>query len=154
MTRRLMGIFFAPLLVAQCAATLTPTEPVQGRAQLPATPTGVEVQPAAPFGVPVILPAGVYRWDDPRIAKPGIIEAPGPTYTMEALLKKVNGYVLLHGIIGTNGEMTDVRLLQPLEASLDDAARQVMSRWRFRPATLDGEAVPVAITVKMAFTTR
>jgi len=73
---------------------------------------------------------------------------------MEALLKKVNGYVLLHGIIGTNGEMSDVRILQQLEASLDDAARRTLSQWRFRPATLNGEAVRVAITVKMAFTTR
>ena len=73
---------------------------------------------------------------------------------MEALRAKLPGNVLLQGIVDPNGAATDVRVVQPLEASLEEAAREAFAQWEFQPAIRRGEPVPVATSIKMEFTMR
>jgi protein TonB len=77
-----------------------------------------------------------------------------PQYTADALRAKVRGSVMVQGIVDRNGVVRDVRVVQSLESSLDEAARKAFQQWEFRPATRRGEPVAIVISVQMAFTTR
>ena len=46
----------------------------------------------------------------------------------------------------------DIRVVQPLFPSLDEAAIKNLKRWRFRPGTKDGEPVSVLVEIEHAFT--
>ena len=68
-------------------------------------------------------------------------------------MARVKGRVLLRAIVDHTGAVTDIRILKPLEPSLDEAAIKAAAQWRFRPGTRNGEPVPVAVIMRMAFTT-
>ena len=67
---------------------------------------------------------------------------------------KVRGSVFLRAIVDPKGAVAEVRILRSLEPSLDIAASKALAQWQFQPGTRDGEPVSVAVTVRMAFTTR
>jgi len=100
------------------------------------------------------LPDDVARTCDPDVQLPTLTRDVKPQYTAEAMRAKVRGTVLVQGIVDLNGAVRDVRVMQSLEPSLDDAARRAFAQWEFRPATRQGEPVAMAVSVKMAFTMR
>ena len=69
--------------------------------------------------------------------------APQPGYTEEARQARVQGVVILQAVIDALGEVTHIKVLKGLPQGLADAAVETVSTWRFRPATLKGEPVPV-----------
>jgi TonB family protein len=75
-------------------------------------------------------------------------------FTSDAMRAKVEGRVVLQGIVERDGAVHDVVVLQPLEPSLDGEAQRAFAQWVFRPATHMGQSVAMAITVEMVFTLR
>jgi len=72
-------------------------------------------------------------------------------YPPLALASHQEGVVILETIIDTRGSVEAVHVLRgyPL---LDQAAIDVVKQWRFTPALLNGEPVPVVMTVTVTFT--
>ena len=60
----------------------------------------------------------------------------------------------LECVVNADGTVGDVRVITPLEPSLDAEAIKALKQWQFKPGTKDGTAVPVAVTVEMSFTVR
>ena len=77
------------------------------------------------------------------IAPPVKVFGPQPGYTEEARQARVQGVVILQAIIDVLGNVTNVRVLKGLPEGLAESAVATVQTWRFRPATLDGEPVPV-----------
>jgi TonB family protein len=100
------------------------------------------------------LPNDVYRTCDQDVQLPIAIREVHGQFTSDAMRAKVNGLVVLQGIVDRDGAVRDVRVLQPLEPSLDAAAQRALAQWVFRPATHIGQSVAMAITVEMTFTLR
>ncbi len=74
-----------------------------------------------------------------------------PTYTETARRKKVQGTAIYAVRIDEQGLPTDALLVQPLEPTLNLAAADAVRKWRFQPATYQGEPVPVVVLVEMNF---
>jgi len=100
------------------------------------------------------LPNEVARTCDSDVTLPTLVRDVKPSFTADAIRAKVNGSVILHGIVDRNGAVGAVVIVQSLEPSLDVAAREAFEQWQFRPATRAGEPVPMALSVQMAFTAR
>jgi len=65
-----------------------------------------------------------------------------PKYTREGAAKKVQGSVLMEGVIERDGRVRELTILKPLEQSLDSRSLEVVGKdWRFRPATIGGRPV-------------
>ena len=62
----------------------------------------------------------------------------------------VRGSVILEITIGTDGAVTDARVLRSIPL-LDEAALQAVRQWRFDPTLLNGVPVPVILTVSVPF---
>ena len=149
-------------------STAAPLEEPQGVAP--------EVEPPImePFDVPTSLIDGVVLNDDNLVRDPvpppptrdrepvrvgGSITRPErvryvpPVYPDVARAARIEGTVILEAVIGTDGAVREVRVLRPapfLEAAAVEAVRQ----WVFTPTRLNGEPVPVVMTVTVMFTLR
>ena len=78
-----------------------------------------------------------------NVKAPEKISAPDPVYTEEARMARIQGVVILQTIIDIAGNVTNIRVLKGLPSGLTDTAVEAVKSWGFRPATLEGEAVPV-----------
>lgn len=84
------------------------------------------------------------------VKPPVLIQRIEPEYPETARRARVEGKVFLQAIINEQGQVEAVKVLRshPL---LDDAAIAAVRRWRYKPATLDGQPVRVYFTVQVTF---
>lgn len=87
-----------------------------------------------------------------KVIPPSIIAKPLPAYTEEARKNRTEGVVRLHVLIGKNGNVEKVEVIQSLDPELDKSALEmVKNNWRFRPATLDGKPVLFEAVIEIIF---
>jgi protein TonB len=63
----------------------------------------------------------------------------------------VQGVVIIEALIGVSGKVTNARVLRSVPL-LDQAALDAVMLWEFTPTRLNGELVPVIMTVTVQFT--
>jgi protein TonB len=102
--------------------------------------------PPPPPPTPVLRVGGDIR-------RPQKITDVAPIYPPIARTAHVEGVVILEAVIGEDGAVRDVRILRSIQL-LDDAATEAVRQWRFTPTLLDGEPVPVVMTITVAFKLR
>ena len=80
--------------------------------------------------------------------------APPPSYPREALMAGAEGTVVLKVLVDVDGTPLEVEIQRSSgNRRLDDAAkRQVLRKWKFRPAIRDGRAIQVYGLVPVNFT--
>jgi TonB family protein len=76
---------------------------------------------------------------------------PDPIYTEAALQARTQGVVILEGTVTPAGQLVDLRILQSLDAGLDQEAIRTAQLWRFTPGTKDGTPVNVRVTMQLQF---
>ena len=79
-----------------------------------------------------------------------IVDVP-PVYPAVAQRARVEGVVILEAVIDAQGRVASVHVLRSI-ALLDQAAVDAVKQWRFTPALLNAEPVPVVMTVTVNFT--
>jgi protein TonB len=98
---------------------------------------------------------GTFNQDALRVG--GAIKAPQkvldvkPIYPPIALASGVSGVVIIEARIGTDGGIEDARVLRSIPL-LDEAALDAVRQWRFTPTLLNGQAVPIMMTMTVNFT--
>lgn len=97
-------------------------------------------------------PPGVFRIAD--VTAPRVSREVKPSYTREAMDRRIQGGVWLHVVIGADGVPGDIRVVRSLdpEHGLDQAAVDAARQWRFQPGTREGVPVPVIVTLELTFT--
>jgi TonB family protein len=107
---------------------------------------GPSTGPGAGAGPPGIFPAG-----HQGVTVPQVIFNPEPSFSDEARKAKAQGIVLLMLVVGKDGHPYNIRVGQSLGMGLDEKAIEAVNRWRFRPATLNGQPVATQIAVQVDF---
>jgi protein TonB len=79
-----------------------------------------------------------------------------PRYTSEAMRARIQGAIMVECVVQTSGVCTDIRVKRSFDPAfgLDQEAIKAAAQWRFRPGRLGGEAVPVIVTMEIAFALR
>ena len=85
-----------------------------------------------------------------RVPPPRKVHDVSPVYPSAARTLRVQGLVILEATIGPTGEVVDVEVLRSVP-ELDAAAVAAVEQWRYEPTLVDGEAVPVVMTVTINF---
>lgn len=82
------------------------------------------------------------------------VSAPPPTYPREAMRRELSGQVVLRVLVGIDGKPIDVQIERSSGHRLLDVAakRQVLAKWRFKPAVQDGQLVQAIGLVPIDFT--
>lgn len=99
---------------------------------------------AEPHGAPRIKAHG-------EVNPPELIYKVDPGYTVEAQKSKINGTVMLAILVGVDGKVSDIHVLEKLEPGLDARAITAVSKWRFKPAMRGDTPVPFRARAGVSF---
>lgn len=99
-------------------------------------------------------PERLYRSCDEGVSPPVVLREVKPQYTPDAMRARIEGRVLLQGIVDAKGILRDASVVYSLDSrlGLDREALKAFRQWRFTPGRLHGRPVPVAVTADFAFT--
>ena len=86
-----------------------------------------------------------------NIKPPAKIKNVPPVYPEDALASRTQGVVIIEATIDTGGRVSAARVLRSLPM-LDQAALDAVRQWEFEPTLLNGQPVPVIMTVTVNFT--
>ena len=138
----------------QTTETASAPPPTDTSEEVPAPPSEF-VPPVEPVPQPAVADqGGVYAAVPPGGTQPEEIDRVIPRYPAQARRSGAHGAVVIRGIVRRDGSIDDVEILKDAGYGLGDAARDAVRRWRFRPATLNGEPIDVYYTVTVNFRLR
>lgn len=126
---------------------------VEGGEMLP-NPLPAAGSPPKQVRAPVFFP--VANEGDAKPLPPGtVLPKPkfqySPAYPFELRKKGVIGGVRVSLTIGKNGRVKSCRVFAASHPEFASAAEQAVSKWEFRPATLNGKAIEVTMNVPISF---
>ena len=109
-------------------------------------------QPIEPMpATPAVPEPGIYSAVPLGGTQPEEIDRVVPRYPPVARRAGVEGAVVVRGVVRKDGTIDDVEIIKDLPYGLGEAAREAVSRWKFRPATYNGEPIDVYYTVTVNF---
>ena len=79
------------------------------------------------FGADAAIPCGS------NVTMPRVLKEQKPQYTSAAMRAKVQGAVVLHAIVNTEGTVIQARVVKPLHPDLDEQALLAAKQWLFVP---------------------
>jgi TonB family protein len=74
-----------------------------------------------------------------------------PAYPTQLMRENVAGTVILYAVIHADGSVGNVRVLRGVDERLDRFAMEAVARWKFEPATKNGQPVDVEATFHIPF---
>jgi TonB family protein len=94
---------------------------------------------------------GVYH-PGGAVTAPRVLVQVRPTYTNEALARRVQGSVVLELVVRSDGRPANIRVVRSLDPSgLDEQAVIAANQWLFEPGRLAGKPVDVLVTLMIDF---
>ena len=89
------------------------------------------------------------------VSMPVLLVKTTPAYTDDAIKAKVQGVILLRGVVRSNGQVDTLSIVRGLGYGLEEnAIREIATNWKFRPGIRNGEAVDVWATIEVTFNLR
>jgi TonB family protein len=82
---------------------------------------------------------------------PKKLEGAEPNYPSAARQNRVQGTVVLRGVVDLDGTVGDVEVLRSIP-ELDKAAVDAVKAWKYEPATVAGSPTPMMTTMTVSFT--
>ena len=93
----------------------------------------------------------IYHVQKDGVLPPRATYTPEPEFSEEARRARFQGTVILKIVINKAGDIVRVRLERALGMGLDQNAMEGVKRWRFVPATRNGQPVAVEMNIEVAF---
>lgn len=143
-----------PQVVAPPPMVQVPVAPVQQVATIPDPPPPIASAPAAstaPSAAPVAVaaPLGTVQGGD---LSAQMLSGKPPRYPVESRRKREQGTVVLSLTLGLDGAVETIAVARSSGFSrLDDAARDAVRRWRWKPMIQQGQPVRVKGVVEIPF---
>jgi len=77
---------------------------------------------------------------------------PQPPYTKQARAAKIQGTVLVQGVVGLDGRITNVVVLKSPGSGLEESVIKTLKKWKCEPAKdRDGKTVPTIVPFQISF---
>jgi TonB family protein len=100
-----------------------------------------------------IPPQGSQPWGtcaNPQL--PALVHQPLPHYPEAVKQNHIMGSVRVYGVIGTDGSLSNLKVLSAPDSSLAAASMTAVQQWKYRPQACDGNPVPHEIIIEIIFT--
>ena len=88
-----------------------------------------------------------------EVGTPAVVKEASPTYTAEALSRRLQGTVTVQALVLEDGSVGTVAIIKSLDSryGLDEAALNAARRWSFKPVLKDNAPVRVRVELTFAF---
>ncbi len=95
---------------------------------------------------------GVFRAGVNGVGIPVCFYAPPPEYSDEARKVKYQGAVIVEGVIGVEGKVSNIKVVKGVGMGLDENAVAAVRTWRCKPASgPNGKPVPTIVPIEVTF---
>ncbi len=74
-----------------------------------------------------------------------------PVYPPAVIEERIEGDVVLHAVIRSDGLVDHIQVIKRLDGRLDESAKAALAKWRFNPATKNGVPVDIETVVRIPF---
>ncbi len=90
------------------------------------------------------------------VQQPQAVRQVNPSYPLPAMRARVEGTVIVQGIVQLDGTLSDARVVRSVDQKygLDEEALKTARQWIFAPGTKDGQPVPMPVTISIDFRIR
>lgn len=85
------------------------------------------------------------------VSGPVALSKVDPAYPPDLIRDRVEGTVILYAVIHADGTVSDIRVLQSVDETLDQNARAALGKWRFQPGTKNGAPVDLEAVIRVPF---
>ncbi|MGC2209600.1 MAG: TonB family protein [Candidatus Korobacteraceae bacterium] len=85
------------------------------------------------------------------IIAPEVVRKSDPAYPIDLIRDGVKGTVILTAIIRADGSVGEIAVAQGVDPQLDQNAVEALSRWLFRPALKNGQAIDLQAVFMVPF---
>ena len=92
-----------------------------------------------------------HQADAMGLKPPTAVYTPEPEFSEEALKSNIQGIAVFGIVVDNTGKIARIRLERALGYGLDENAFEALKKWRFHPATLNGEPVALTMSVEVSF---
>ena len=106
--------------------------------------------PGPPEGIPGAGADGPYQIGG-DVTPPVKIYDLQPRYTEEARKARIQGIVILQGVVDANGDVTRIQVIKGLTLGLTESAVETVKQWKYKPAMKNGEPVAVYYVIRVGF---
>jgi TonB family protein len=86
-----------------------------------------------------------------NIIAPLPVHSVDPRYPPDLKQEGIQGTVVLFAVIGRDGSVSKIRVVQSLDPVLDHNAKVAFSEWKFEPALLDNQPIALQVIVTVPF---
>jgi len=87
----------------------------------------------------------------PGITPPQVVKKVDPCYPANPLAERVDGTVILYGVIRQDGIVEDVVLVEGIHPAIDKKAELAFAQSVFEPARKKGQPIPVEVLIEIPF---
>lgn len=135
-----------PVVIPPTPTPLPPTP-----TPLPPTPT-----PIPPTPTPSVREGDIVEPGGPGVTVPILINEIRPSYPPMAKKLRAQGMVTLNILVGIDGNVDDVKILNVSRAGLgfEKSAEKAVRQWHYKPATKNGTRVRMWLPVRVPFKMR
>jgi TonB family protein len=88
---------------------------------------------------------------DGSIVAPLPLRKVDPEYPPDLIQEGVHGEVVLYAVIGHDGTVSRIRVVQSLDPVLDRNAEAAFAKWKFQPALADNQPIDLEVLVHIPF---
>ena len=103
--------------------------------------------------LPILLcavPLAVVRAET-KTEPPVPVRTVAPEYPSEMRREGINGVVMVKCTIDEQGNVADTNVVKSSNAEFDRYAIDALKKWKFKPASEDGKAITISVTIPVKF---
>ena len=89
-----------------------------------------------------------------KIVSPRLAREVKPNYTRSMMERGVEGIVELRALVLPDGRVGAIEIDTLPDPEMEQVAVAALKRWRFKPGTVDGQPVPVIVSIELTFKVR
>ncbi len=85
------------------------------------------------------------------LASPVVLKKVDPKYPPTAVAERIEGEVVLYGVIAADGSVGQIQVVRGVDDQLDENAKNALAQWKFQPATKAGDPIDVEVIAHIPF---
>ena len=92
----------------------------------------------------------ISQFKEAGVMAPRLTDSPDPEYPRRGRNGLREGTVVFQLVVGRDGLPRDIKIVRSVSPGFDQAAADAVKRWKFAPATKNGQAVSARIKVEVS----